>query len=124
MIATSGFHPEDLATFDRLGITPELLRVAQVQRVTNDEARAAWGICYRSDHLEGIWYPSLDSERGTVRSGRVRRDHPECDRDGKPISKNVGQRWTPKFGQLAKVGSRPRKRSLACHGRDGVILLN
>ena len=34
------------------------------------------------------------------------------------------QRWTPKFGQLAKVGSRPRKRSLACHGRDGVILLN
>ena len=30
----------------------------------------------------------------------------------------------PKFGQLAKVGSRPRKRSLACHGRDGVILLN
>ena len=36
----------------------------------------------------------------------------------------VEQRWTPKFGQLAKVGSRPRKRSLACHGRDGVILLN
>ena len=36
----------------------------------------------------------------------------------------VTQRWTPKFGQLAKVGSRPRKRSLACHGRDGVILLN
>ena len=34
------------------------------------------------------------------------------------------ERWTPKFGQLAKVGSRPRKRSLACHGRDGVILLN
>ena len=34
------------------------------------------------------------------------------------------QRWTPKFGQLAKVGSRPRRRSLACHGRDGVILLN
>ena len=34
------------------------------------------------------------------------------------------ERWTPKFGQLAKVGSRPRRRSLACHGRDGVILLN
>ena len=31
-------------------------------------------------------------------------------------------RWTPKFGPLAKVGSRPRRRSLACHGRDGVIL--
>ena len=36
----------------------------------------------------------------------------------------VYQRWTPKFGQLAKVGSRPRRRSLACHGRDGVIRLS
>ena len=34
------------------------------------------------------------------------------------------QRWTPEFGQLAKVGSRPRRRSLECHGRDGVILLS
>ncbi len=34
------------------------------------------------------------------------------------------QRWTPKFGQLAKVGSRPRRRSLECHARDGVILLS
>ena len=34
------------------------------------------------------------------------------------------ERWTPKFGQLAKVGFRPRRRSLACHGRDGVIRLS
>ena len=34
------------------------------------------------------------------------------------------KRWTPKFGQVAKVGSRPRRRSLACHGRDGVIRLS
>ena len=34
------------------------------------------------------------------------------------------QRWTLKFGQLAKVESRPRKRSLECHGRDGVIPLS
>ena len=34
------------------------------------------------------------------------------------------QRWTPKFGQVVKVGSRPRRRSLACHGRDGVIRLS
>ena len=38
--------------------------------------------------------------------------------------RDPGERWTPKFRQLAKVGSRPRRRSLACHGRDGVILLN
>ena len=36
----------------------------------------------------------------------------------------VIQRWTLKFGQLAKVESRPRKRSLECHGRDGVIPLS
>ena len=32
------------------------------------------------------------------------------------------KRWTPKFGQLAKVGSRPRRRSLEYHRRDGVTL--
>ena len=37
---------------------------------------------------------------------------------------DLSQRWTPEFGQLAKVGSRPRRRSLACHGRDGVIRLS
>ena len=31
---------------------------------------------------------------------------------------------SPEFGQLAKVGSRPRRRSLECHGSDGVILLS
>ena len=45
-------------------------------------------------------------------------------RDDEPPQSGSPQRWTPKFGQLAKVGSRPRRRSLACHGRDGVILLN
>ena len=34
------------------------------------------------------------------------------------------QRWTPNFGQVAKVGSRPRRRSLECHERDGVIRLS
>ena len=34
------------------------------------------------------------------------------------------KRWTPNFGQVAKVGSRPRRRSLACHERDGVIRLS
>jgi hypothetical protein len=34
------------------------------------------------------------------------------------------QRWTPKFGRLAKVGSRRRRRSLECHGRDAVTRLS
>ena len=37
---------------------------------------------------------------------------------------DADQRWTTEFGQLAKVGSRPRRRSLECHGSDGVILLS
>ena len=40
-----------------------------------------------------------------------------------PVGRGA-ERWTLKFGQLAKVESRPRKRSLACHGRDGVIPLS
>jgi hypothetical protein len=85
-----GLWPADLEAFARLGIPPELLEAAQIRRVTHDEARDECGIRHRSDHLAGIWYPSLDPERGSVRSGRVRRDHPERDHDGRPIAKYVG----------------------------------
>ena len=34
------------------------------------------------------------------------------------------QRWTPKFGQVAKVGSRPQRRSLECPERDGTTRLS
>ena len=40
------------------------------------------------------------------------------------VTAGTVERWTPKFGQLAKVESSPRKRSLECHGRDGVIPLS
>ena len=36
----------------------------------------------------------------------------------------VVQRWTPKFGQVAKVGSRPQRRSLECPERDGTTRLS
>ena len=39
-------------------------------------------------------------------------------------NENRDERWTLKLGQLAKVESSPRKRSLECHGRDGVIPLS
>ena len=35
-----------------------------------------------------------------------------------------GERWTPKFGQVAKVGSRPQRRSLECPERDGATRLS
>ena len=34
------------------------------------------------------------------------------------------QRWTPDFGQVAKVGSRPQRRSLECPERDGTTRLS
>ena len=43
---------------------------------------------------------------------------------GSPYASEDYQRWTLKLGQLAKVESSPRKRSLECHGRDGVISLS
>src|SRR5438093_606799 len=79
----------DIELHARLGIPPELLEAAGVRRVTHEQARDDCGIRYRSDHLEGIWYPNVDPERKDVRGGRVRRDHPEVNSDGKPIAKYV-----------------------------------
>ena len=36
----------------------------------------------------------------------------------------TAERWTPKFGQVAKVGSRPQRRSLECPERDGTTRLS
>lgn len=80
-------RPADLELHSQLGIQPDLLVAARVRRVTHEQARDDCGIRYRSEHLEGIWYPVLDPERGTVRGGRVRRDHPELDADGRPVAK-------------------------------------
>jgi hypothetical protein len=74
----------------RLGIPLELLEAAGVSRVSHREAQDDCGVRYRSDHLEGVWYPARDPETGSIRGGRVRRDHPEMDPLGKPIAKYVG----------------------------------
>jgi putative DNA primase/helicase len=81
--------PADLQLHEALGIPPQLLAEAGVRRVTHQEARRDCGIRYKSDHLEGIWYPNRDPESGRIRGGRVRRDHPEVDHQGKPIAKYV-----------------------------------
>ena len=76
--------------------------------------------------------PTIDSALSTVRQSLISRADAAlycAKREGRNrVHVDQGevdvQRWTPKFGQVAKVGSRPRRRSLACHGRDGVILLS
>ncbi len=75
----------------------------------------------QSDSDEGGSNPSVDFRR----QRRTNDTHASrTDPEARLYKKSKGERWTPKFGQVAKVGSRPRRRSLECHGRDGVILLS
>jgi Protein of unknown function (DUF3631)/Domain of unknown function (DUF3854) len=83
-------RPADRALLvDRFGIDVSLLTAAQIQRLTHQQARELAGVVYRSDHLEGIWFPSIDPDSGQIRGGRVRRDAPELEPDGTPKAKYV-----------------------------------
>jgi hypothetical protein len=79
--------PRDLAAFGRLGIPPELLAEAHVQRVTDSEARAKYGIRgpTASDML-GIVFPYFSPDTGQRVTARVRRDNPEVE-EGKEKNK-------------------------------------
>jgi len=80
--------PADLAALAAIGITKHLaVERAGLRRVTHTEARDHCGIQYRSDHLEGLAIPYLNPDDDRVLAWRVRRDHPEVDRDGKSIAK-------------------------------------
>ena len=53
-----------------------------------------------------------------------REEYAELEVDAKVELIRSLERWTLKLGQLTKVESSPRKRSLECHGRDGVLPLS
>jgi hypothetical protein len=77
---------EDLATFAKLGISEGQLALAQIERVTDLEARERFGIQWDGD-LAGIIFPYyLNGQRVTA---RVRRDNPEKDEQGAPKNKYV-----------------------------------
>lgn len=88
----STVRDQDIAIFAKLGISPELLERAGVERVTDRQARAGYGIVGSGD-MSGIAFPywnptallSGERRRNYV---RVRRDHPEID-NGKPKKKYV-----------------------------------
>jgi putative DNA primase/helicase len=78
--------PADLASFAKLGIPPDLLSAAQVQRVNDREARDAFGITYSGDK-SGIVFPYFIGDRRAT--ARLRRDNPEVDVEGKPQNKYI-----------------------------------
>jgi putative DNA primase/helicase len=78
--------PADIASFAKLGIPPDLLLAAHVQRVNDREARDAFGITYSGDK-SGIIFPYYIGDRRAT--ARLRRDNPEVDTEGKPQNKYI-----------------------------------
>ena len=85
---TTTLLPNDIEMHTKLGIPFELLVEAQIVRVTDREARGRYGIitdAYRN--CSGIFYPYLCPITGKRTTGRLRRDDPEIDADGKQVAK-------------------------------------
>lgn len=88
----SGIEPTladaDLAAFQRLGIGPDLLAAARIAHVTDQQARSDYGIRFSpAADLAGIVFPYLDPSSGQRVTARLRRDHPELDKEGNPQHK-------------------------------------
>src|SRR5208337_5673006 len=72
--------PSDLAAFERLGITAELLADAHVRRVTDAEAREIYGITGSvTKDMSGIVFPYFSVVTDQRVTARVRRDNPEIE---------------------------------------------
>jgi hypothetical protein len=77
----------DIEAFSRLRIPADLLARADVERVTNHEAREKYGVTGYGDRA-GIAFPYFDPVDGRRRTARLRRDNPELE-DGKPKNKYI-----------------------------------
>ena len=72
---SDSLRPADLDRHSRLGIPADLLNLAHVRRVTDEEARSLLSSRHPGD-LAGIVYHYHDPQSGLPSSCRVRRDHP------------------------------------------------
>ncbi len=104
IVAPDSLTETDLQLFARLGITPDLLAAAQVDRVTDPQAREIYGIVGRGDR-SGIIFPYLNPETGNRWTARLRRDHPEIEA-GKPKNKYISA-----YGDKRHLYSPPEARS-------------
>jgi Protein of unknown function (DUF3631)/Domain of unknown function (DUF3854) len=89
--------PHDLEMFQKLGIPHDLLEQARVQRVTDAEARNNCGIVFEAIRdCSGLWYPYFNPVTGRRTTGRLRRDCPELDAEGKPRNKYLAPYGDPR----------------------------
>jgi hypothetical protein len=79
----------DLEMFARIGVPSDLLEAAQVERVSDRDARERFGIQGPpSRNMAGIVFPYLSHLSGNRVTSRVRRDNPEIE-GGKPKNKYI-----------------------------------
>ncbi len=79
----------DLAMFARIGVPPDLLEAAHVERVSDADARERFGIQGPvSRNMAGIVFPYHSHITGNRVTARVRRDNPEIE-DGQPKNKYI-----------------------------------
>jgi uncharacterized protein (DUF927 family) len=79
----------DLAAFSRLGVRPQLLLQAGIQRVSDVKAREKYGILGpATSDMSGILFPYFSITTGARVTARIRRDNPEIE-DGKEKNKYI-----------------------------------
>jgi hypothetical protein len=87
-MSTLPLTPEDVALHARLRIPPDLLRAAQVRRLTHQQSAEVLSVsAERSRNLEGIEYPYISPITGRRVTSRVRLDTPPLTGDGTPDGK-------------------------------------
>ena len=104
----------DMEMFSQLGIGPELLQRARIERVDDTEARSRFGLTgSRTMDLSGIAFPYFDPLTDHRHTARVRRDRPEIE-NGQPKKKYIcpyGDRrhlyLLPGTGELVKDSTAP-----------------
>src|SRR2546422_10519108 len=91
--------PDHVVIFTRIGIGRDLLAVAGVHSVSDQEAREQGFQLLSGSDLSGIVFPYNDPETGRRVTARLRRNHPDIDAAGKVKCKRSGERRVGEEGR-------------------------
>jgi putative DNA primase/helicase len=87
--ATGALTAHDLEMFRAIGVSSEMLEAAQVERVSDSDARERFGLKGPvSQDMSGVVFPYMSHVTGRRVTARVRRDNPELE-GGKPKAKYI-----------------------------------